>query len=137
VKGTVETAQVTGGCDSPVGLCFEGVLRTNGPLRGETFFTAETVTPVEGAPALLRYTGTLRVTLPGGREVLLASAGEVDTATGAFVETDVATDGPLAGTALTFTGTALPGLTGFRGGLTGALCGVPPAPVDVPHGPRR
>lgn len=120
LRGTIETQAVTEGCESPLEVCFAGILRTNSPLRGETYFT---LTSLETDPqGQLVYTGELVLFLANGEQVIFESTGVVDPATGAFQETDlgVRDDGSTA--SLQFEGFALPGLSGFQGTATGRLC---------------
>jgi hypothetical protein len=122
ITGTVSTQLDSSDCPSPVGICYAGFLSTQSFLRGETFFVVESLDLSPDGPT--RYTGTLFVTLPSGQEIELSSTGELDPATGEFVEQDVADERWLA-VSLTLTGSALPGLTGFSGQVSGDLCGVP------------
>lgn len=124
VTGTVQTQQTTAGCQSPIGLCFSGTLKTNSFLRGDTFFTATGAQPDPDQPHLLHYQGVLVVTLPSGRTVSLQSNGVLDTSTQTFTETDVASGNPEAD--LTMTGTTNATISAFTGKVTGQLCGTPP-----------
>lgn len=124
IKGTVETQQATAGCQSPIGLCFAGTLQTNSFLRGDTWFTATFAQPDEDEPALLHYAGVLEVTLPNGRTVMLQSTGVLDTSTGTFTETEIATGNPAA--TLNVSGTTNAALSAFSGQISGQLCGTPP-----------
>jgi hypothetical protein len=133
-EGMVQT-QATSDCESPVGLCFDGVLRTRGPLKGRTHFTALTVVQDPNNPAILRYTGELVLTLSSGHDLVFSSEGQVDLETLAFVETDVAISPGVEGT-LTIEGVAEPNLSGFTGQVTGELCALIPG-ARPPHAPRR
>jgi hypothetical protein len=55
IAGTVATKQADGVCPSPVGICFGGALRTNSPLRGETFFVVTSAGPDPSDPTFLLY----------------------------------------------------------------------------------
>jgi len=65
--------------------------------------------------------------LASGEQVVFESTGSVDPATGAFQEIEVASLEHGVTLSLVSEGFALPGLTGFRGSVTGTLCRpVPP-----------
>jgi hypothetical protein len=120
VTGTVATEQADGACPSQVGFCFRGALRTNSPLRGETFFVVTSAGPDPSDPTFLLYEGTLTVTHPSGAVTTFDTTGRINQLTGEFEETDRARSPAEA--ELTITGTTNATLTAFSGNVTGELC---------------
>ncbi len=124
VRGTIVTSATSEGCESPIGLCFEGELKTPGFLRGETFFTATSAAPIHGT-TMLSYTGLMTLRLANGRQIELKSQGEVDLATLRFVETQTTDELTHGQTTLDLRGTAAPDLSGFTGTVAARICGAP------------
>jgi hypothetical protein len=125
ITGEISTTQdVSGTCQSVLGICFTGTLRTNSALRGETSFTVYSAMYSASADPTnstnLIYTGQLSVVHPNGTIIVFETQGVIDTLTGAFVETDRSTDATL-----TITGVTNATLSSFTGTVTGETCAAP------------
>jgi hypothetical protein len=121
ITGEVNTTQdLSGTCESVLGICFTGTLRTNSALRGETSFVVYSAAPDPTNSTNLIYTGQLSVLHPNGTVTVFETHGVIDMQTGTFVETDRAADATL-----TITGVTDATLTSFTGTVTGETCGAP------------
>src|SRR3954471_537889 len=125
IDTTIMTTFFVTGCESPVGVCTEGEVRS-GPLKGTTRLAALTVR--EGpSPDVLIYTGDLVITTKSG-DVIIRDAGVLDSAKGVFFELQQIVGGTKshqnAFGSLTSQGLAT--ATGFSGSLAGVLCNAKP-----------
>ncbi len=122
VTGTTTGAFVSEGCESPVGLCTAGMLRSGwGGLRGTFELVVTEIAPC--GEGLMCYEGILTLTTPAGTLTLL-DAGVINTADGTF--SDTATF--ISGTGLFSDGDAELSFTGvitngtLSSSFTGTVC---------------
>ena len=121
VHTTIVTFFFTDGCESPVGICTAGKVRS-GPLEGTTRFQALTV--AEGpTPDVLVYTGELVITTHRGT-VTIRDAGVLNGTTGKFAELQKIVEGSrgLAHVSGVLTSRGVQTATGFQGSLNGFVC---------------
>jgi len=118
------------GCESPVGLCTEGMITNGGFLNGKTFFTALSVAAAAGMPGVepettLSYSGFLEVQTGHG-DLQIQDVGISETATGTFSEIERIVGGTgrfaeASGTLFIY-GDATADGTGFTGTIRGEMC---------------
>jgi hypothetical protein len=137
VRATIEAFFTDGPCDSPVGLCTEGEVKSPlGLFSGSSRFTAtglggepvgedSIVTPPAEPATTWSYSGVLEISTGVGT-VTFEDVGVLDTVAGTFTELER----PLSGTglfrgvtgALFISGHLTPAGDGFDGRISGELC---------------
>lgn len=120
LKGEVSTAQTLEGCESLLGLCFTGTLKTNGWLHGTTDFVVTSAAAQPGTPLIL-FAGVFTLTRANGEVITLQSSGVADTSSHTYWETF---SGAVGGQTidLSSTGATDAALSTFTGGVSGLLC---------------
>jgi hypothetical protein len=123
VRTTIVTSFFSEGCQSLLGICTRGRVRS-GLLKGTSSFTAQSIAPGPGASLdVLLYTGELVITTRKGT-VTLHDYGLLDSLKQKYFETQHVVAGTeafdQATGALTSQGSAT--VTGFKGTLEGAIC---------------
>lgn len=119
---TIHASPVEEGCDSPVGLCFEGTFTGAGQLNGDVYATALTLNPLGGSR--IAFTEEVVLTTDTGT-LVFDSAGVFDIAKGLVVEMhEIASgEGSLAGaTGYLLDRTTFIAEDAVAGELEGVLC---------------
>lgn len=126
----IESALTNEQCESPIGLCTEGVLTKGGVLKGKTFFTAYEIAPSAGIPEFevpetLSYSGLLEIETHNGI-LTIRDVGVLDQNQHAFSELDRVVGGTgrfhgASGLLFSFGTTSEDG-SRFAGDIVGELC---------------
>ena len=130
VRGKITTTLVPpdGPCDSPIGICTEGIITKGGILNGTTYYVTGRSAPGAGIDdfdpnTVLSYAGELTITTKHGT-LSTNDLGVVDYIEGVFSEFDIITGGTgiftgATGTLYIFGETTA---DGFKGKIKGNLC---------------